>query len=144
MSFLSDLEALIQKDEQWVVNEIAKGWAALQKAEQTMQVDVLNVFQWIQAHQQEILGLFQGVLTDLAAIGTIIPQASPVVATATTAIDAATAAIDVLSNGINQGSTPLSTVANAYQAVKNAQTAVNTVLKQGTSAPVTATAPTAS
>jgi len=135
MSFLTNIESVLQKDEQWVVNEIAKGWKALQTAEQTVATDVLSVFQWIQAHQQDILALFQGVLTDLAAIGSIIPQTAPAVATATTAIDAATAAIDTLAGGINKGSTPLSTVANAYQAVKSAQNAVNAVLKQGTSQP---------
>jgi len=139
MSFLSNIESVLQKDEQWVVNEIAKGWQALQNAEQTIQVDVLSIFQWVQAHQQDILTLFQGVLGDLAAIGSVIPQTAPAVAAATTAIDAATAAVDVLSAGINKGSTPLSTVANAYQAVKNAQNAVNGVLKQGTSQPAAKT-----
>jgi hypothetical protein len=143
MSFASAVaavEADIGKGEQWVVSEIAKGWQALQTAEQTAALDVESLFAWIGAHQQDILTLFQGVLTDLIAIGSIIPQAAPVVATATTAIDAATAAVDVLSQGITAGSTPLSTVANAYQSVKNAQTAVNAVLKAGTSQPVTTAA----
>ena len=134
-SFVAKVEAEIGKGEQWLVNEIAKGWQALKTAEQTAAVDVESCFAWISAHQQDIIALFQGVLTDLGAIGTILPQAAPVIATATTAIDAATAAVDVLSQGIQQGATPLSTIANAYQSVKNAQNAVNTVLQHGTSQP---------
>lgn len=135
MSLLANLEALIQKDEQWVVAEIAKGWQALQTAEQTAAIDIENLFKWISTHQQDILNLFQGVLSDLATVGSIIPQAAPIIATATTAIDAATAAVDVLSKGVTAGSTPLSTIANAYHAVKTAQTAVTGVLKQATTKP---------
>lgn len=138
-SFVAQVEADIGKGEQWLVGEIAKGWQALRTAEQTAVVDVESCFAWISAHQQDIIALFQGVLTDLGAIGSILPQAAPVVAAATTAIDAATAAVDVLSQGITQGSTPLSTIASAYQSVKNAQNAVNAVLKQGTSQPAAAT-----
>ncbi len=134
-TFLQRLEAVIAKDEQWVVNEIAKGWHALQQAEETIQVDVQNIFHWISAHQADILSLFKGALTDLAAIGSVFPQSAPALAVATTAIDAATAAVDVLAKGIQIGSTPLSTVANAYHAVKDAQSAVNAVLKQVTAKP---------
>ena len=140
MSWLSDFEATFQKDEQWVVAEIAKGWQALQAAEQTAVVDVQNVVGWIQAHQQQILTLFQGVLADAAVIGSIIPQAAPAVQAATIAIDAATAAIDVAAKGVTAGSTPLSTLANAYQLGKDAASAVNTVLKQATAKPATAPA----
>ena len=127
----------IQKDEQWVVNEIAKGWAALQKAEQTVATDVTGVFAWITAHHQDILNLFTSVLKDLAVVGVIMPSSNTLVSGATLAIDAATAAIDSLAHGIQTGNTPLSTLSNAYHAVKDAQTAVTQVLKKGTSAPAT-------
>lgn len=149
MSWLSDFEATAQKDEQWVVKEIATGWQALQTAEQTAAVDVVNLFGWIQAHQQQILTVFQGVLTDAAVIGSLIPETAPEVAIATTALDAATAAIDVASAGVTAGSTPLSTLANAYQLSKTAASAVNAVLQQATAkpaaaAPATTTAPATS
>lgn len=134
-SFVAKVEADLGKGEQWVVSEIAKGWQALQSAEQTAAVDVQSLFAWISAHHQDVLALFSGVLTDLAAIGSVIPQTAPAVAVATTAVDAATAAIDVLSKGITAGSTPLSTIANAYHSVKDAQVAVTAVLKQGTAKP---------
>ena len=135
MSFLKNIGKTIVKDEQWLVSEIAKGWAAIQAEAHKIEIDVLGIFNWISAHHQSIQAVFTGVLNDLAIVGAILPQTAPVVATATTAIDAATAAIDILSKGIQQGTTPLSTVANAYHAVKDAQTAVNAVLKQGTTKP---------
>lgn len=135
MSLLSDIEAKFQITEQAVATAIATAWKDLQSAETAVVNDIEAIFNWISTHQQEILALFQGFLTDLTAIGAVIPQTAPAVAAATTAIDAATAAVDVLSQGFQAGSTPLSTVANAYAAVKTAQSAVNAVLKQGTSAP---------
>ena len=140
MSWLSSFEAATQKDEQWVVKEISTGWKALQSAEQTAAVDVINVFGWIQAHQQQILSVFQGVLTDATAIGSIIPAVAPEVAIATTALDAATAAIDVASAGITAGSTPLSTLSSAYQLSKTAASAVNAVLQKVAAEPVAAPA----
>ncbi len=125
----------VQKDEQWVVTEIAKGWAALQKETKTAETDLLGIFNWISAHQVGITNTFKGVLEGLAVVGAAVPQTAPAVATATIAIDAATAAIDALSKGIQQGSTPLSTAVNAYHAVKQAQTAVNAVLVQATAKP---------
>jgi len=135
-AWLSNFEAAALKDEQWVVNEIAVGWQTLQKAEQTVAVDVQNIFAWLQAHHADILALFQGVLSGAAAIGSLLPQTAPAVSVATTAIDAATAAIDQLSKGITAGTTPLSTITNAYHVVKDAQTAVNNVLKVATAKPV--------
>lgn len=135
--FFAKLFTTVKKDEQWLVSEIAKGWAAIKAEAHKIEVDVLGVFNWIQAHHTAIIGVFQGVLHDLALVGEIIPTTAPYVVAATQAIDAATAAVDVLSKGIQQGVTPLSTVANAYHAVKDAQTAVNNVLKQGTTKPST-------
>jgi hypothetical protein len=131
-SIWANLGVVLQKDEQWVVKEIAVGWALLDNAEKTVEVDVLNVFKWIQSHQLAIETTLKGVLGDLALIGSLVPATAPVVMVAVGAIDAATAAIDVLAKGINQGTTPLSTIANAYQQVKAAQTAVNGVLQHAT------------
>lgn len=135
MSWWTNFTKTVQKDEQWVVKEIAQGWAAIKAEAHKIEVDVLGVFDWIQKHQVAIETVFKGVLNDLAVVGSLLPQTAPVVAAATTAIDAATAAIDVLSKGIQAGATPLSTVTNAYHAVKDAQTAVNAVLKAGTTRP---------
>lgn len=140
MSFLSDIEAKFQITEQKVATAIAQAWQDLQTAEQVVVADLEGIVTWIQQHQQDILALFQGFLTDAAAIGSVIPQAAPEVAAATTAIDAATAAVNVLAQGFAAGATPVSTIANAYQTVKSAQNAVNTVLKQGTSQPASAAA----
>jgi hypothetical protein len=136
MTALATFEATFQKDEQWVVTELANGWQDLENAIATVAVDVESVFGWIQAHQSTILSVFQGVLTGVAAIGSVLPGAAPLVTTATTAIDAATAAIDVLSQGLTAGSTPMSTLSNAYALTKQASSAVNAVLTQ-VSAPQT-------
>lgn len=125
----------VQKDEKWVVTEIAKGWALLQKEAHTVEVDVLGIFNWISAHHQQILDGFKATLETVAAVSSIIPQASPLVATATAAIDAATAAVDTLSKGIQQGPVPLSTIASAYHAVVDAGTAAAQVYKQATAKP---------
>ena len=135
MSWWTNFTKAVQKDEQWVVKEIAQGWTAIKAEAHKIEVDVLGVFDWIQKHQVAIETVFKGVLNDLAVVGSLLPQTAPVVAAATTAIDAATAAIDILSKGIQAGATPLSTVTNAYHAVKDAQTAVNAVLKAGTTKP---------
>lgn len=134
-SFLQNLEAGFQKDEQWVINEITKGWQLLQSVGHTADVDIQAIFTWIQTHHSSILAVFQGALTAAATIGSILPGGAPAVATATLAIDAATAAIDSLSKTVVAGSTPLSTVVNAYHAVKDAQTAANAVIKQATTKP---------
>lgn len=139
MSLLSDIEAKFELTEQKVATAIAQAWKDLQTVENVVVADLEGIVQWIQQHQQAILGLFQGFLTDAAAIGAIIPQTAPEVAAATTAINAATAAVNVLAQGFQTGATPVSTIANAYQAVKNAQSAVNAVLTQGTSKPAAAT-----
>lgn len=146
MSLLSIFEADAQKTEAWVVAEIAKGWTALQTAEQTVVVDIEAIFGWVKAHQASLLTTFQDALTGIALVGTLDPGAAPVVAGATTAIDAATAAIDVLSSSVVAGSTPLSTITNAYAATKNAANAVSTALQAATKqgavkAPATPAAP---
>jgi hypothetical protein len=138
MSLLSEIEAKFVLTEQKVASAIAQAWKDLRSVENVIVADLEGIVQWIAQHQQDILGLFQGFLTDAAAIGTVIPQTAPAVAAATTAIDAATAAVNVLAQGFATGATPVSTIANAYQSVKNAQNAVNAVLKQGTSQPATA------
>lgn len=144
MSWLSDLEAEVEIGEQQIATALAKAWQELQSAETVVVDDIAAIFTWIKNNQASILSLFQGFLTDATAIGSVIPGIAPEVTAATTAIDAATAAVDVLSQGYSAGSTPLSTIVNAYGAVKNAQSAVNTVLKAGTSQPATATTAAAS
>ena len=138
MNWFANLENSFVKDEEWVVSELAKGWQALQTAEKTAETDILGIFSWINTNHSQILAVFSTALSGLSAVGALIPQTAPMVATATTAIDAATAAVDVLAKGIQQGSTPLSTAVNAYHAVKTAQSAVAVVLKAKTAQPVTA------
>jgi hypothetical protein len=140
MSWLSDLEGDIEIGEQQIATALAKAWTELQSAETVVVDNIAAIFTWIKNNQTSLLSLFQGFLTDAAAIGSVIPGIAPEVTAATTAIDAATAAVDVLSQGYSAGSTPLSTIVNAYGAVKNAQSAVNTVLEAGTSQPANATA----
>jgi hypothetical protein len=135
MTFWSSITGAIQTDEQWVVAEIAKGWADIQTFGQTIQMDVKAVETWIASNHAGIISLFQGALTGLEAIGSAIPMAAPEVAAATLAIDAATAAVDTLSKHVLSGTTPISTVMNTYHAVKDAQTAVTAVLKAGTAPP---------
>lgn len=135
MSFWTTLTGTIQKDEQWVVSEIAKAWADIQAVGQTIQMDVNNVQKWIAAHHLDIVNLLQGALAGFQAVGVVLPAVAPEVAAATVAVDAATAAVDSLSKSVLSGVTPISTIVNTYHAVKDAQTAVNAVLKTGTSAP---------
>jgi hypothetical protein len=140
MSFLANLEAVLQKDEEWVVAEIRRGWSLVQSAEHQAEIDVLNLFHWIQAHQADALNLMNTVLTDIKAVGSVagalVPGYGPSIVAgvqiATTALQAATAGITVLAQGIQQGSTPMSTVSNAYTQVKTAVNAVNNVLKAAT------------
>ena len=137
MSWLTDLEGDFEITEQKIATALAKAWTELQSAETIVVDDIAAIFNWIQTNQSGILSLFQGFLTDAAAIGSVIPQIAPEVAVATTAVDAATAAVDILAKGYAAGSTPLSTIVNAYAAVKTASSAVNTVLKAGTAQPAT-------
>lgn len=143
MGWLHNLEVAIQKDEQWVINEIRKGWAAVQNAEQKAEIDVLNIFHWIQSHQMDALNLMHTVLIDIQTAATaasaIVPQYAVPVATAVgianTAVQAASAAINTLAHGIQQGSTPMSTLVNAYTATKATANAVNDVLKAAAASP---------
>ncbi len=143
MSWLSNLESVIQKDEQWVVGEIRKGWALVQSAEHQAEIDVLNIFHWISAHQGDILNLMHNVLTDIqvaaSAASVVFPQYGIPIAAAVAAankdVQAAAAAVNVLAQGIAKGSTPMSTVVSAYQKTKDAASAVNSVLKNATTQP---------
>lgn len=145
MSWLSSIELVLQKDEQWVVAEIRKGWTLVQNAEHQAEIDVLNIFHWISAHQTDILNILHTVLMDVqagaAVASSVLPGYGAAVASAVlaanTAVQAASAGINVLAQGIAKGSTPLSTVVNAYQKTKDAANAVNTVLKGVTSQPAT-------
>lgn len=137
-NFITAFEASFQKDETWVVAELQKGWTILETDTQTAAIDATNIVGWVQAHQQQILTVFQGALTGAEEIGSIIPGAAPEVAAATVAIDAATAAIDIASQGLTQGTTPLSTLVNAYQLGKQAASAVNVVLQTATTKPTAA------
>jgi hypothetical protein len=137
--FWATLSGNIKKDEEWVVAEINKGWAFLQAAEQTIQMDVHNVQAWLQAHHLDITNLLKGVLEGFQVAGVIAPGLAPAVGAATLAVDAATAAIDSLSASVLAGSTPMSSIVNTYHAVKDAQTAVAAVLKTGTAKPDTIT-----
>jgi hypothetical protein len=135
LSFFEKLQAGFVKDEQWVLSEITKGWQLLQTVGHTVDVDIHNIFSWIQTHQGNILAIFQQALSAMTIVGAVIPGIGPGVAAATEAINVATVAVNVLSKSVIAGSTPLSTAVNAYHAVKDAQTAVNAVLKHATTNP---------
>lgn len=129
------LVTTVKKDEQWVAAELAKGWKLLQTVGHTIDVDIQGIFSWISSNHLAITNTLQGALSAFQTVGSIIPGAAPAVVAATAAVDAATVAVDVLSKAVVAGNTPLSTAVNAYHAVKDASTAVNAVLKQGTSKP---------
>jgi hypothetical protein len=139
MSWFTDIFVKVQKDEQWVIAEIAKGWHALETAEQKVVMDAEGVLTYIQTHQAAILATLKVVLTDLAVVGAFIPHSAPIVGVATLAIDASTAAIDALSKAVIDKSTAVSeltTLASAsYVAFKGAQSAVNTVLAAKAASP---------
>lgn len=147
MSWLTNIEAVIQKDEQWVVQEIRKGWALVQNAEHQAEIDVLNIFHWISANQANIQNLVHTVLTDITAgaaiVGAVVPGSGTAIAatvgTVTTTLNAGMVAINKLAQGIQRGSTPMSTVANAFQATKDAASAANAFLKQATAQPAPTT-----
>ncbi len=138
---IDKLNTAIQKDEAWVVSEIAKGWQMLEHVGHTMEVDIKGIFHYIATHQQSIVGNLHSALSALTMVGMFIPGASPtagIIQAALTAINAATAATNVLGQAVVSGTTPLGTAVDAFHALKDAQTAVNAVVKQATSKPAVA------
>lgn len=139
-AWFSNVEGLVVTDEQWVVNEIKKGWAALQTAEQTIVVDVNAILTWLQKNQATLQADIQTALALLAPVAALIPGAAPTVAAATLALDATEAAIDSLSQHVIDGTTPMTVITSAYQTYKDASNAVSNVLKVSTTQPSTVSA----
>jgi len=138
---IDKLTTTIQKDEQWVVNEISKGWKLFESVGHTIDVDIKAIFQYIWTHQQQIVANLHNALMAITTVGELIPATAPAAALvqgALTAINAATAATNVLGHAVVAGSAPLSTAVNAFHALKDAQTAVNAVIKQATAPPTKA------
>lgn len=132
------LNAKIQKDETWVVNEITKGWQLVESTGHTVELDIKGIFDYIQGHQQQIVGNLHNALNAITMLGMLIPGGSGVeiaIQGALTAINAATTATNILGNAVISGSTPLSTAVNAFHALKDAQSAVNAVVKHATNKP---------
>jgi hypothetical protein len=136
-AWFKNLEATVVTDEQWVVNEIKKGWAALQSAEQTIVVDVNSILSWIQKNQAALQADIKIALEALVGLSAVVPAAAPAALAATIALDATEAAIDALAKHVVDGTTPMSAIVTAYQAGKDAANAVSDVLKVAASKPST-------
>jgi hypothetical protein len=139
-AWFTNLEAAVVTDEQWVVNEIKKGWAALASAEQTIVVDVNSILSWIQKNQAALQADIKIALEALVGISAVVPAAAPAALAATIALDAAEAAIDALAKHVVDGTTPMSAIVTGYQTYKDATNAVSTVLKVATTKPTTVSA----
>jgi len=135
---LDKLNTAVQKDQQWVINEFAKGWKLLATVGHTIDVDIRGIFDFIAKHQQQITDDLHSALAALTDVGMLIPATAPeaaIIRTALTAIQAGAAATTVLGNSVVAGATPLSTAKNAFDALKKAQSAVNEVIIHATSKP---------
>ncbi len=123
----------VQKDEQWVVSEVAKGWAALDKGVAHTAIDIKGLFDYVAQHQTQIDGIAQTLLSDVNVIAALAGQ--PEVAATATAIGASAQIITNLAANMDKGSVPLSQVVDALHAVKDSQTAVNALVKRATARP---------
>ncbi len=123
----------VQKDEQWVVSEVAKGWAALDKGVAHATIDIKGLFDYVAQHQTQIDGIAQTLLSDVNVIAALAGQ--PEVAATATAIGASAQIITNLAANMDKGSVPLSQVVDALHAVKDSQTAVNALVKRATARP---------
>jgi hypothetical protein len=139
-AWFKNLEAAVVTDEQWVVNEIKKGWAALESAGQTIVVDVNAILSWLQKNQGMLQADTKIALEALVGISAVVPAAGPAAAAVTIALDVAEAAIDALAKHVIDGTTPMSAIVSGYQTYKDATNAVSTVLKVATTKPTTITA----
>lgn len=130
MSFsLSGLFGTVAKGEQWVVSEIAKGWA-------TGSADIKGLFDYIAAHQTSIDSAVQTMLGDVNVIAALAGH--PEVSAAATAIAVSAQAITDLAANVDKGQAALPDVVAALHTVKDAQTATNALIKAATSKPATA------
>jgi hypothetical protein len=145
MSILSTIEGVLpiaQKTEQWVVAEIAKGWADLETGAKDAVIDVKGLFDYIASHQTAIDTTAQAILGDVSLAATLVGH--PEVAATATAVAASADAITALAANIDKGSVPLPDIVSTLHTVKDAQTAVNALVKTATAKPAPkAAAPTA-
>jgi hypothetical protein len=122
MSFLSNIEALWQKDEAWVVSFFAK----VKQDVVIVEGDLMTALNWLAAHAQQINTDLQGLLGVVSALGLTI---SPPVAAAVTAANVGVAAINAVVAAVNQakangqsaGSTIAAAGVAAYQQLKTTQ-----------------------
>ena len=124
MSWLTDVEAQIGKDEVWVINF----FATLKQDVQVVEQDLLAVLKWLGAHGSEIAGDVAGILGIIAAAGVGIPApvliAAQALNSAVSAVNAAIAAQQVkASQGGGTGEQVVAAASAGYQALKNAQIA---------------------
>ncbi len=129
MSFWSG----VQKDEKWVVAELAKGWADLEKGAEKAVIDVKGLFDYIASHQTQIDQTAQAILGDVNVIAALAGH--PEVGVAAAAIGASAQAITALAANIDKGSVPIGDVVAALHTVKDSQSAVNDLVKRATAKP---------
>lgn len=123
----------VQKDEQWVVAEIANGWKALERDAEKAVIDIKGIFDYVASHQNQIDSTAKAILGDVSVIAALAGH--PEVGAAAAAIGVSAEAVVGLAANINKGSVPLSTAVDALHKVKDAQTAVNALVKRATAKP---------
>ncbi len=126
MSWLTDVEAQIGKDEVWVINF----FATLKHDVEVVEQDILDVLKWLGAHGSEIAGDVAGILGIIAAAGVGLPApvliAAQALNSAVSAVNAAIAAQQMkASQGGGTGDQVVAAASAGYQALKNAQIATS-------------------
>ncbi len=124
MSFLSNVEAIWQKDETWVI----QFFATVKKDIAIAEADALIAINWLSAHGTEIASDVVGVVGIAAAVGLGIPAP---VALAVSLLNSATAAVNMAAAAAQavkaSGGSDLTAVivagSTAYQKLKEAQVA---------------------
>ena len=119
MSILSNIEAILQKDEAWITQFLIAAKADFISVES----ELASFWTWLAAHAGEISQDAQavtGTLATLQAAGLVIPS---VVTTAVAAMNTAVSGLNAAVTSAAAGAAPVNVVVAAYTAAKQAEIA---------------------
>lgn len=113
MSFLSNIEAIFQKDETWVIGF----FATLKKDVQIVEADAVAAMSWLSAHGAEITADLTGLIALAARLGLGLP---PPVSAALAGLNVAVALVNQAANAVQtakaSGATDTTALVNAATA----------------------------
>lgn len=113
MSFLTNLEAMFQKDEAWVIEFLAK----LKQEAQIVEADAIAAMSWMSAHGAEITADLTGLVAVAAKLGLGLP---PPISAALQGLNIAVALVNqaaaAAATAKASGSTDTTALVNAAQA----------------------------